>query len=62
MPIDPTPQGGDVKPVPAGKPFSQPQASDQGGHAARDVEDSKDALANHELDELTTIARPPLGN
>lgn len=63
MPINPNPEGAQAKPTPTDKPFFPPQGPlDEGGHDARDQENSKDALANHELDELTTIARPPLGN
>ena len=39
-----------------------PKVSDQGGHDARDEEDSTEGLANRELDGQTVIARPPLGN
>jgi hypothetical protein len=62
MPINPATEGDAVKSVPSEKPFSPPEVSEENGHDARDEENSKDALANHELDEQTTIARPPLGN
>ena len=62
MPIDSKPEGEEVMHPPVDKPFPQPPLADEGGHAARDEENSKDALANRELDEQTTLARPPLGN
>ncbi|MDB5845518.1 MAG: hypothetical protein JWP79_2828 [Polaromonas sp.] len=62
MPINPDSAGAKAEPTPAEKPFSPPEVSEEGGHDARDEENSDDALANHALDEQTTIARPPLGN
>ena len=59
MPVNPHP-GGQPTERPAKEPL--PKVSEEGGHDARDEEDSKDALANRELDEQTTLARPPLGN
>ncbi len=40
------------------KPFPQPPLADEGGQVDRDQENSKDALANRELDAQTTLARP----
>ncbi|MDB5932409.1 MAG: hypothetical protein JWR60_4116 [Polaromonas sp.] len=52
-----------TRPEEAQKKSAQPpRVSEQGGHDARDEEDSMDGLANRELDEQTLIARPPLGN
>ncbi len=64
MPIDPTPEGGEVMHEPLEKPFpsSKPAGGDEGGHEARDEDNSKDALANRDLDAQTGTARPPLGN
>ncbi|MES2976780.1 MAG: hypothetical protein V4731_00025 [Pseudomonadota bacterium] len=69
MPVDPTPEGGEVFHRPIEQPFppAQFEASTQGvaepgGHDARDEEDSRQALANRELDQQTGLARPPLGN
>jgi len=47
---------------PATKPTARPGRLEKGGDEAHDEEDSADGLANREMDEQTTLARPPLGN
>lgn len=63
MSIEPTPAGRKARRSPGEKPLTKPQGTDEGGHAAREPEDAGDeGLANHEMDEQTSIVRPPLGN
>lgn len=47
---------------PATEPTARPGLLEKGEDEAHDQEDSADGLANRELDEQTTLARPPLGN
>jgi len=67
MPINTPPQDDETRRPPgAAKPTGAPEdtrgGAHEGGHEARDEEDSDQGLANRELDALTHIARPPLGN
>ncbi|CDS54446.1 hypothetical protein [Polaromonas sp. CG9_12] len=63
MPIDSTPASRKSRHSPGEKPLTEPQATDEGSHAARDPEGAgNEGLVNHEMDEQTRIARPPLGN
>lgn len=65
MPVDPEPKDKAMQPAPAKTPAFRPNLfQEEGGRAAYEKQDGSEAqaLANHELDEQTTLARPPLGN
>ncbi|MEO8015594.1 MAG: hypothetical protein ABI642_15745 [Polaromonas sp.] len=46
---------------PVTEPTARPGSLEKGQDETHD-EDSADGLANREMDEQTTLARPPLGN
>lgn len=48
--------------TPATEPTARPGLLEKGEDEANDQENSSEGLANRELDEQTTLARPPMGN